>query len=65
MNLEDNLEDNFFFFFLIVFIISYFNLLFVFIGLQHSASILLPLVCFQEILQDQDNVDLLKGTHFS
>jgi hypothetical protein len=41
------------------------NLLFVFIGLQHSVSTLLSLVCFQEITQAQDNIDSLKGTHFS
>jgi len=48
-----------------VFIISSSNLLFVFIGLQDSSITLLCLVCFQEILQAQDNVASLKCTHFS
>jgi hypothetical protein len=38
---------------------------FIFIGLQRSASTLLSLICFQETPQAQDNVDSLKGTHFS
>jgi hypothetical protein len=32
--------------------------------LQRSASTLLSLICFQETSQAQDNIDLLKGTHF-
>jgi len=53
----------FFICFLLCSIVSSSNSLFVFIGLQHSASTLLSLICFQEI--PQNNVDSLKGTHFS
>jgi len=45
-------------------IISSSNLLFIFIGLQHSASTSLTLVYFQEIPRAQDIVDSFEGTHF-